>query len=164
MPAVSACIRVVYGNCMGRIIGLDFGSKTVGVAVSDPMKVIASPFETIQRDRESKLRPTFRRILEIAEQTEAEMIVVGDPVKMDGSRGERAEKSAAFAEELRYRLMCAGMDIPVVLWDERLTTVSADEVLSESGVAASERKTYIDRIAAAFILEDWMKNRRKEEN
>ncbi|MCQ2400887.1 MAG: Holliday junction resolvase RuvX [Lachnospiraceae bacterium] len=148
---------------MGRIIGLDFGSKTVGVAVSDPMKVIASPLETIVRDRESKMRPTYRRILEIASQTEAEIIVVGDPVNMDGSRGERAEKSAAFAEELRYRLECEGMDIPVVMWDERLTTISADEILSEAEVAVKDRKTYIDKIAAAFILEDWMKNNRKEE-
>lgn len=148
---------------MGRIIGLDFGSKTVGVAVSDPMKVIASPMETIVRDRENKMRPTFRRILEIASQTEAETIVVGEPLNMDGSRGERAQKSAAFADELSYRLRCGGMDIPVVLWDERLTTVSADEILSEAEVAAGDRKAYIDKIAAALILEDWMKNKRKED-
>lgn len=147
---------------MGRIIGLDFGAKTVGVAVSDPLKIIASPLETIVRERENKLRPTYRRIIEIAAENEAETIVVGDPVNMDGSRGERAEKSAAFAEELEYRLMCEGMDIPVVMWDERLTTVSADEVLSEAEVASRDRKTYIDKIAAAFILEDWMKNNGKE--
>lgn len=147
---------------MGRIIGLDFGAKTVGVAVSDPLKIIASPLETIVRERENKLRPTYRRIIEIAAENEAETIVVGDPVNMDGSRGERAEKSAAFAEELEYRLMCEGMDIPVVMWDERLTTVSADEVLSEAEVVSRDRKTYIDKIAAAFILEDWMKNNGKE--
>ena len=147
---------------MGRIIGLDFGSKTVGVAVSDPMKVIASPMETIVRERESKMRPTYRRILEIASQMEAETIVVGEPLNMDGSRGERARKSAAFADELMYRLKCEGMDIPVVLWDERLTTVSADEILSEAEIPSGDRKTYIDKIAAAFILEDWMKNNRKE--
>jgi len=146
---------------MGRYMGLDYGSKTVGVALTDPMKVIVSPEETITRDREGKIRATLRRITEIASWKEVEKIVVGDPVNMDGSRGERSERSRDFAEQLRYRLNCEGLDIPVAMWDERLTTVGADEILEESEVAARDRKTYIDKIAAALILEDYMKSETK---
>lgn len=143
---------------MGRIIGLDFGAKTVGVALSDPMQTIASPYETIVREKEGKLRPTLRRIVEIAKKEEAELIVLGLPLNMDDSRGERAEKTEAFRENLERRLMAERLEVPVVLWDERLSTVSADEVLEESHIHPRERKQYIDRIAAALILEDYMKN------
>ena len=75
---------------MGRIMGLDFGSKTVGVALSDPMHLIASPLETIKRDKENKLRPTLRRLEELAETQEVELVVLGHPLNMDGTAGERA--------------------------------------------------------------------------
>ena len=143
---------------MGKLMGLDYGSKTVGVALSDSLQVIASPLETIVRERESKMRATFRRLTDLVKNENVELIVVGDPLHLDGSRGERSERSRSFAEELRFRLHLEGIEIPVVLWDERLTTVSADEILEESGVERSERKTYIDKIAAALILEDYMKN------
>ena len=143
---------------MGRIIGLDFGAKTVGVALSDPMRTIASPYETITREKEGKLRPTLRRIVEIAKNEEAELIVLGLPLNMDDSRGERALKTEEFRENLERRLMAERMEVPVVLWDERLSTVGADEVLEESRIHPRERKQYIDRIAAALILEDYMKN------
>ena len=143
---------------MGRILGLDFGSKTTGTALSDPLKTIASPFETIKRDKEGKLRPTLRRIVEIAVQNDVELIVLGEPLNMDDTRGERAEKSAEFKKMLEHRLEMDGLKIPVVLWDERLSTVGADEILEESGIVSSERKQYIDKIAAALILEDYMNN------
>lgn len=143
---------------MGRILGLDFGSKTTGTALSDPLKTIASPFETIKRDKEGKLRPTLRRIVEIAVQNDVELIVLGEPLNMDDTRGERAEKSAEFKKMLEHRLEMDGLNIPVVLWDERLSTVGADEILEESGIVSSERKQYIDKIAAALILEDYMNN------
>ena len=143
---------------MGRILGLDFGSKTTGTALSDPLKTIASPFETIKRDKEGKLRPTLRRIVEIAVQNYVELIVLGEPLNMDDTRGERAEKSAEFKKMLEHRLEMDGLNIPVVLWDERLSTVGADEILEESGIVSSERKQYIDKIAAALILEDYMNN------
>lgn len=146
---------------MGRYMGLDYGSKTVGIALTDPMKVIVSPEETVVREREGKIRATLRRITELAAWKDVEKIVVGDPLNMDGSRGERSGKSREFAEQLRYRLNCEGLDIPVVLWDERLTTVGADEILAESEVAPEDRKTYIDKIAAALILEDYMKSENK---
>ena len=126
--------------------------------MSDPLKTIASPLETIKRDKEGKLRPTLRRIVEIAVQNDVELIVLGEPLNMDDTRGERAEKSAEFKKMLEHRLEMDGLNIPVVLWDERLSTVGADEILEESGIVSSERKQYIDKIAAALILEDYMNN------
>ena len=144
---------------MKRLMGLDFGSKTIGVAISDPLNVIASPLETIVREKENGLRSSFRRIAALAAEYEVGMIVIGLPLNMDDSRGERAIKTEAFAGELARRLEAEGLDIPVELWDERLSTVSADEILEETRVEHSRRKQYIDRIAAAIILEDYMKNK-----
>ena len=149
---------MLKGENLGRILGLDFGSKTTGTALSDLLKTIASPFETIKRDKEGKLRPTLRRIVEIAVQNDVELIVLGEPLNMDDTRGERAEKSAEFKKMLEHRLEMDGLKIPVVLWDERLSTIGADEILEESGIVSSERKQYIDKIAAALILEDYMNN------
>ena len=145
---------------MGRLLGLDYGSKTTGVALTDPLQMIASPLETIKREKEGKLRPTLRRITELAAANEVERIVLGYPLNMDDSRGERAQKTEEFKALLERRLEVEGLQIPVTLWDERLSTVDADAVLEEAEVAASERKQYIDKIAAAFILEDYMKNHR----
>jgi len=138
-------------------MGLDFGSKTIGVALSDVTKTIASPEETIVREREGMLRPSLRRIVELCRDADVELIVVGDPVHMDGSRGQRSEKSTEFAEQLQYRLMQEGLEIPVVMQDERLSTVAADEILAESGVKAGDRKQYIDKIAASIILEEYLR-------
>ena len=143
---------------MGRWMGLDHGSKTTGVALTDPLGVIASPLETIVRDKEGKLRPTLRRIVELAAAYDVERIILGHPLHMDGSAGERAQKTEAFKELLEHRLAAERLEIPVILWDERLSTVGADEILEEAEVPGRERKQYIDRIAAALILEDYMKN------
>ncbi|HIU79224.1 MAG TPA: Holliday junction resolvase RuvX [Candidatus Avilachnospira avicola] len=139
-------------------MGLDYGSRTVGVALSDELGLIASPYETVTREKEGKLRPTLRRILEICRDEGVDRIILGLPLNMDGSRGERAEKTEAFRELLRSRLLSEGMEPDIILWDERLSTVGAIEILEESGVPASERKTYVDKIAASLILEDYMKN------
>ena len=143
---------------MGRLLGLDYGSKTMGVAMSDPMQLIASPLETIKREKEGKIRPTLRRIIELAAENDIERIILGYPLNMDDTRGERAEKTEAFKELLEHRLEADGLNTPVTLWDERLSTVDADEVLAEAEVAAADRKQYIDKIAAALILEDYLKN------
>ena len=149
----------MYGGILlGRLMGLDYGSKTTGIALSDPTQLIASPYETVTREKEGKIRPTLRRIIELAVSQDVERIVLGYPLNMDDTRGERAEKTEEFKALLERRLEAEQLDIPVVLWDERLSTAGADEVLEESGVAAAERKRYIDKIAAAFILEDYMKN------
>ena len=139
-------------------MGLDYGSRTVGVALSDELGLIASPYETVTREKEGKLRPTLRRILEICRDEGVDRIILGLPLNMDGSRGERAEKTEAFRELLRSRLLSEGMEPDIILWDERLSTVGAMEILEESGVPASERKTYVDKIAASLILEDYMKH------
>ncbi len=134
-----------------RIMGLDYGSKTVGVALTDPLGITAQPLETITRESENKLRRTLARLEAIVSEYHVDSIVLGLPVNMDGSVGDRAVKSLEFKEKLEKRLQ-----IPVVMQDERLTTVEADAILDEMRVPHSERKQYIDKIAAAFILEDYM--------
>ena len=134
-----------------RIMGLDFGSRTVGVAVSDPLGITAQGVETVERPQENKLRRTLARLEELIGEYQVEKIVVGCPRHMNGDFGERAEKSKAFAEKLSART-----GLPVVLWDERLTTVAAERVLSEAGVRRERRKDYVDKIAAVFILQGYL--------
>lgn len=134
-----------------RLLGLDFGSKTVGVAASDPTGLIASGIEIIRRDREDKLRQTLSRIVELTQELEIETIVLGYPVNMNNTEGDRVEKTLAFKEMLERRT-----GLPVVLWDERLTTVEADEIMTEVGVKGIDRKKYVDKIAAMIILQDYM--------
>lgn len=134
-----------------RIIGLDYGSKTVGVSVSDPMLVTAQGVETICRKEENKLRQTLARIKELCDEYEADRIVLGFPKNMNNTVGDRAEKTLAFKEALERRC-----NLEVVMWDERLTTVEAERVLMESGVRREHRKEYIDKIAAVFILQSYL--------
>ena len=139
----------------GRILGLDYGSKTVGVAVSDPLGITAQGVETIRRERETKLRRTLARIDELIREYNVEKIVLGMPLRMDGSPGERAQKTQEFGEALKARTK-----LPVELWDERLTTVAADRALEEGGVSAAGRKQVVDTVAAVFILESYMQAHR----
>ncbi len=134
-----------------RIMGLDYGSKTVGVAVCDPLGYTAQAVETIVRKEENKFRETFRRIEELAREFEITSIVLGYPKNMDGSVGERARKTEEFKDTLEKRT-----GFPVILWDERLTTVEANGILRESGVPASERKKVIDQVAAGIILQSYL--------
>lgn len=142
---------------MIRIMGLDFGSKTVGVAVSDPLGYTAQGVETIVRREENKLRQTCQRIEALIKEYEITSIVLGYPKNMDDSVGERARKTEEFKEMLERRT-----GLPVILWDERLTTVEADEILEESGVPRSERKKVIDKIAAGIILQSYLNCRQEE--
>ena len=134
-----------------RIMGLDYGAKTVGVAVCDPLGFTAQAVETIVRKEESKLRRTCRRIEELIREYEITSIVLGYPKNMDDSVGERAKKTEEFKEMLERR-----KGLSVILWDERLTTVEADEILRESGVPVSERKKVIDKVAAGIILQSYL--------
>ena len=134
-----------------RVIGLDYGSKTVGVAVSDALGITAQAVETINRKEENKLRKTCARIEELATEYEAERIVVGFPKHMNNDIGERAEKAMEFGEMLKRR---TGLE--VVMWDERLTTVEAERTLIENKVRREDRKKYIDKIAAVFILQSYL--------
>ena len=134
-----------------RIMGLDYGSKTVGVAISDALGITAQGIETIERKEENKLRQTLARIEALVKEYEVERIVLGFPKNMNNTLGERAEKSLEFKEKLERR---AG--IPVIMWDERLTTVEAERTLIESKVRRENRKKYVDKIAAVFILQGYL--------
>lgn len=136
-----------------RILGLDFGSKTVGVAVSDPLLITAQGVEIIRRDSEAKIRKTLQRIEELCAEYEVEKIVLGYPKNMNGTDGERAEKTLEFKETLERRT-----GIPVVMWDERLTTVTADKTMMETGIRRENRKEYVDEIAAMLILQNYLES------
>lgn len=139
-----------------RIMGLDFGSKTVGVAISDPLLITAQGIEIIRRKDENKLRQTLARIEELAAEYEVEKIVLGLPKNMNDTMGERAELSLEFKEKLERRT-----GLPVVMWDERLTTVAADRVMMEAGIRREDRREYVDKIAACFILQGYLDSREK---
>ena len=137
-----------------RFLGLDYGAKTVGVAVSDPLLFeAATPVEIIRRDRESKLRRTFSRIQELIREYDADEIVIGLPLNMDGSEGERAVKTREFGEVLSRK--CS--PVKVNYFDERLSSVEAYERLNEMGIKESEHDKYIDKVAAMVILEEFLK-------
>lgn len=146
-----------------RIMGLDFGSRTVGVAVSDLLMVTAQGVEIIRRKEENKLRQTYARIEELVKEYDVEYIVLGYPKNMNNTIGERAIKTEEFMQNLKRR---TGLE--VILWDERLTTVAADRAMLEGGLRREERKEYVDMIAAVFILQGYMDslsiNNRMSEN
>lgn len=142
-----------------RIMGLDFGSKTIGVAISDELLITAQGIEIIRRREENKLRKSLARIEELILEYQVGKIVLGLPKNMNSTEGERAELTREFKEKLERRTA-----LPVELWDERLTTVAADRFMMEAGIRRENRKDHVDRIAAVFILQgylDWQKNREK---
>ena len=134
-----------------RIMGLDYGSKTVGVAISDPLGITAQWIEIIRREKESKLRQTLARIEALIKEYQVESIVLGFPKNMNNTIGDRAEKSLELKEMLERRT-----GLPVIMWDERLTTVEAERTLIESNVRRENRKKYVDKIAAVFILQGYL--------
>lgn len=142
-----------------RILGLDYGEKTVGAAVTDALGITAQPLETIVRKEENKLRRTCARIEEIIREYEVTDIVLGLPLHMDDSVSKVSEKVLEFKAILERRT-----GLPVHLQDERLTTLEANEILKESGIEPKDRKTYIDKIAASFILSDYMETLKKTES
>ncbi len=134
-----------------RVLGLDYGTKTVGVAVSDELGITAQGLETIQRTQENKLRKTLARIEQLISEYDVGKIVLGCPKNMNNTEGPRVQATVEFMEMLKRR---TGLE--VILQDERLTTVSAERVLMESGVRRENRKAVIDKIAAVFILQTWL--------
>ena len=140
-----------------KIMGLDLGTKTVGVAISDSLLVTAQPVETITRKEENKLRQTLARIEELIEANEVEKIVLGYPKNMNDTIGPRALFSEEFKEKLERR---TGLE--VILWDERLTTVAADKAMMESGIRRENRGLYVDEIAAMMILQGYLDRLRIE--
>ena len=142
-----------------RIMGLDFGSKTVGVAVSDSLLMTAQGIEIIRRKEENKLRRTLARIEELILEHEVREIVLGCPKNMNGTEGVRVELTEEFKDKLERRT-----GLPVTLWDERLTTVAADRTMMEAGVRRENRKEYVDMIAATLILQGYLDRRENERN
>lgn len=141
-----------------RIMGLDFGSKTVGVAISDGLMITAQGIEIIRRKEENKLRRTLARIEELIGEYEVDEIVLGLPKNMNNTEGDRVEKTRAFQEMLERRT-----GLLVTLWDERLTTVAADKAMIESGMRREERKEHVDKIAAMLILQGYLDYRKNRE-
>lgn len=140
-----------------RIMGLDFGSKTVGVAVSDPLLLTAQGIEIIRRKEENKQRQTLARIEALIEEYQVEEIVLGLPKNMNDTLGERVTKTLEFKDKLERRT-----GLTVHTWDERLTTVAADKAMMEAGIRRENRKDYVDKIAAVLILQGFLDYRRRE--
>jgi len=136
---------------MKRIMGLDYGSVTVGVAISDALLMTAQGIEVIHRKQENKLRQTLARIEQLIAEYKVDQIVVGYPKHLNNTVGERAVKSEEFAEKLRQR---TGLD--VILWDERLTTVAAHQVLSQAKLNYVEKAKVVDKLAAVLILQGYL--------
>lgn len=142
-----------------RIMGLDFGSKTIGVAVSDPLGLTAQGVETIVRKSQNKLRQSLARIEALIEAYEVEAIVLGFPKNMNDTQGERCERTLEFKEMLERR-----SGLTVHLWDERLTTVAAERALKEGAMRRERRKEHVDRLAAVLILQGYLDSLKMQEN
>ena len=136
-----------------RIMGLDYGSKTDGVAISDELLLTAQGREIIRRKEENKLRRTLARIEELIVEYGVTKIVLGLPLNMDQTPSERSQLCLEFKDKIERRT-----GIPVIMWDERLTTVEADEIMDEAGIKGRDRKEYVDMIAAQIILQDYLDN------
>ncbi len=134
-----------------RIMGLDYGDKTVGVAISDELLLTAQPLETVFRERPGKLRRTLARIEELIKEYDVDKLVIGLPKKLNNEEGERCRKTREFGEHLEQR---TGLEL--VYQDERLSTAEADGVLEQGGVRKENRKEYIDKVAAALILQGYL--------
>jgi len=134
-----------------RILGLDFGSKTCGVAISDPLLITAQGLEIIRRENPSHLRKTLARIEDIIKEYDISEIVLGYPINMNNTEGDRVELTKEFKSKLERRT-----GLTVTLWDERLTTVEADRIMKEAGIRREKRKDYVDQIAATIILQGFL--------
>lgn len=132
-----------------RALGLDIGSRRIGVALSDSAGTLATPYEVVQRTGDR--RQDHRRIAALVAEAEAEVVVVGLPLSLDGSQGPAADAVIAEADELR-----AALDVPVVLWDERLSTVEAERRLRATGLTGRARRRVVDQVAATVILQSWL--------
>ena len=139
-----------------RIMGLDYGSKTVGVVISDELLLTAQGTEIIRRNEENKLRKTLARIEQLIQEYGVEKIVLGLPLNMDETVSERSQLCLEFKDKIERRT-----GIPVDMLDERLTTVEADEIMDEAGIKGKKRKEYVDMIAAQIILQDYLDNKLK---
>jgi putative Holliday junction resolvase len=152
--AVSSQGNVPAGPILsGRVLGLDVGSKTIGLAVSDLLGITAQGLETIRRKNK---RTDFEALEQVIRKYEVSEIVVGYPLRMSGTAGAQSEKMAAFADELRQRF-----SLPVHLWDERLTSAQANRLLRETNMSIRRRAEVVDRLAAVLILQSFLDHRKQ---
>lgn len=133
---------------MSRVLGIDYGDRRIGVALSDPMRIIASSLCVVEN---TGVKPACTEVLALCEKHGVTQIVIGLPLNMNGTSGETAQKANHFAEELRKRTR-----IPVATWDERLSTVTAQNALIEAGTRRENRKSLVDKVAAQIILQHWL--------
>jgi putative Holliday junction resolvase len=140
----------------GRILSLDVGSKTIGLAVSDPLGVTAQGLDTLRRRNK---RTDFEQLRRIISQYEVREIVVGYPLHMSGDASAQSQRVSEFAGELRQRFQ-----LPVHLWDERLTSTQANRVLRESEMSIRRRAEVVDRLAAVLILQSFLENRQSSKS
>jgi putative holliday junction resolvase len=134
-----------------RVMALDVGDKTIGIAISDSLLLTAQPRPTIRR---KELKTDLESLRRLAEENEVHEIVVGQPLHMDGKQSRQSEKVARFAEKLREVL-----DLPIVFWDERLTSFAAEQHLEEMGLNWRKRRDHVDKIAAMIILQNYLDSR-----
>jgi putative Holliday junction resolvase len=136
-----------------RLLGLDVGTKTIGLALSDVTRSVATPYDTIRR---TKFTADAKRIREVVEKNQVGALVIGLPLKLDGSEGPRAQSTLAFARNL-----AAHVEVPMVFWDERLSTAAVKRHLIEAGASRKRRAEVVDRMAAAYILQGALERLRR---
>lgn len=129
----------------GKILGLDLGTKTIGVAVSDAMRYSASPLETIKR---TKFTQDAERIIALVAENNAVALILGLPLNMDGTEGPRVQSTRAFARNLTQKL-----DLPIAFWDERLSTAAVTRMMIDADLRRDRRAEVVDKLAASYILQ-----------
>lgn len=139
-----------------RILGLDLGDKTVGVAVSDPFGWTAQGLEIIRRNNPNEHKQSLNRLAQIIDEYSVETIILGYPKNLDNSEGVRCEKTKLYKEYLEKRFQ----NIPVILWDERFSTIVANNSMLEAGLSHDKRKSVIDKMAAVYILQGYLDSKR----
>jgi putative Holliday junction resolvase len=137
----------------GKLLGLDLGTKTIGVAISDGMRYSATPLETIRRQ---KFTADAQRLIELVAENDAVGIVLGLPLNMDGSEGPRAQSTRAFGRNLGQKVA-----VPIVFWDERLSTSAVTRTLIEADVRREKRAEVVDKLAASYILQGALERLRR---
>ncbi len=137
----------------GKLLGLDLGTKTIGVAISDGMRYSATPLETIRR---TKFTEDANRLLELIKENNAVGLVLGLPLNMDGSEGPRVQSTRAFARNLAQKT-----DLPIAFWDERLSTAAVTRTLLEADVRRNKRAEVVDKLAASYILQGALERLRR---
>jgi putative Holliday junction resolvase len=140
-----------------RILGLDYGDKTIGVALSDPLGWTAQGMEVIRRENPAEYKKSLKRLSELVEEFNPEVIVLGYPKNLDNSEGERCIKTKAFGERIEKRFP----NITLVFWDERFSTIAAERSLREAQLSHEKRKSVIDKMAAVHILQGYLDSRNR---